>query len=254
MHTKQIARYLALTALAWMTTTGAKADLTVTMELVDTEGRPLSTAVPGEPIFADVFLAIDPDEAPLADIRRIQLDTRGSSTSVEIIEIEWHLEDAGLDSAMLYFFDESPPGIFRANYLQGSPQPGFILSLTSAPRRIARLRIVFDGSGELDVTGDGVATPGNPDEGLQVLAGFDNVVTYSMENGDIHGGILYVEVSEAGDTHANDNVGGNPNLNSDDDGTAAPPPRRLCGLSLGSTAMLMFLALAAMSRARRRRM
>lgn len=148
------------------------------------DGVDTNALVPGQQFDVLIGLAA-PAGTTIDHVRMMQFQetyTAGSS----IDNFDWEI--TGINDS-LYFKEKYSdiPDVVRANYLQTTPIPGFILNLTDTPTVIGRYTMTFNEPGKLDLVGL-PNDDGHRDEGLYYQTGFASfggVETYFVGKGNI---------------------------------------------------------------------
>jgi hypothetical protein len=148
-----------------------------------------------------LLLSVDGIHNPLRDVRSIQVDFRASSAELQVGSFTWTLDLSVSDANYVQFFEPVP----SITYLGTGRVDGFILDLSSTPRRVATVDVTVNGSGVLTVQSAGTNSPSSA---TVVSAGFDSPVIFSSSDGNLGGGSVSITIDD------------NPAPDSDGDGLA----------------------------------
>jgi hypothetical protein len=149
--------------------------------VIDLTPVPGSQVVVGQTIDLDVRLSTSGGE--LQDIRLLQFDT---ATSTGVSNMQWAWDFETIDDGLYDYFADGD--IHSAVFGPNDSVPGFIVTVTPTPRRVARLQVHIDALGTVSVRGP--ASPATVDEGVSFLAGFVDPMVLRSSEGNVSGGTL----------------------------------------------------------------
>lgn len=193
MRSRLLTLALAVVVLGLGWPASLSADILVTLATHDLDGQPVASdaLTPGVVVSVDIFLAVDGDDLPLADVRLIQFDLSATSPSITLVEFEWRLDPGLSDSAYLQFSDLPVPS---AVSLDRRRREGFIIDLAETPVRVATVSVTVGEPGTLDVLN---VAGGDPGAGAGLSAGFFPRVDFSASAGEITGGTIELALDPA---------------------------------------------------------
>lgn len=167
---------------------GARADVTVTLRPFDTNGVPISDAVPeGARAVVHLLVSAGGTDAPLEDVRLFQFDFSATSPTIELGLFTWEVDTSayGFQSVL----SPTAPIAGAASLLFASDPR--LIALDAEPLLVATVEVTINGGGVLDVIG---ATFPGLDTHARVDAGFSPRLIFSPANGNLNGGTLVFRV------------------------------------------------------------
>ncbi len=176
----------------------AEGGLVITLEARNLDGESLATTVEaGTQAQIDVALSVDAADAPLSDLRGLQFDFSGTSTSITVDSFEW-----SVNSTAYSFVTNTLPTVAAITLMSsGSPM---LLALTDQPVLVATVDITIDGTGVLDLR-----NPDSPDTNTAAWfrAGFATTKEFSLFDENLSGGTISFTVAGTTDPGSGDGGG-----------------------------------------------
>ena len=182
----------AVLALILAAPFAVRAEMNITLAASDEQGNPIDGMVEaGAQVFIDIYLSVGGADNPLDDLRGLRFDFSGTSTGVAVVAFSWELEP-GIGDDFYVPFVNLP--IAEAVYVGLEPIDGFIIHVNDEPQRVARVDVVVESSGLLDVRH---ALSEGPGSGGFFTAGFFNISDFSVPLGNLLGGTTDLTVVDS---------------------------------------------------------
>ncbi len=164
-----------------------KADggLIITLDARDSAGMPFaSPATAGTTARVGILLSTDGADDPLPDLRGLQFDFSGTSSSILVNSFAWSVNED-----VYAFRTTAPPNVSAITLLLASSST--LLTLTGTPVQVASVDITVNGTGTLDVRN--TAAP-DTNTSAWFRAGFATSMEFSLIHGNLTGGTLDIAV------------------------------------------------------------
>lgn len=172
---------MLVAGLSLVSAANVRADVIVTLEAFGSGGQPITGPVPaGTQAVVDILLSTDGADDPTADVRLIQFDFEATDAAIQLDAFVWSVD------ANAYSFQDAefPVSTVVSVFLQSGPG---LITLTSEPIRVASVELTINGSGTLDLTNPQAPTT---DYGVSVHTGFQERKNFSLQEGNVQGGVL----------------------------------------------------------------